>query len=104
MPSRHCADAIKGGRVRSFISIAIFLGLALPAQAEMPVWVQAVAAGGYEARAITGGQDCPVLKSDKGDVAMTVRAPENGAFPQTCAAPVPAGTTAASINDNAVPL
>ncbi|MBN9546599.1 MAG: metallophosphoesterase [Alphaproteobacteria bacterium] len=94
--------------MRNFTFIAIFLGIALPAQAQTEIsaqaWVQAVAGGGYEARNITADQTCPVLNSDKGDVAMTVRAPENGAFPLTCAAPVPAGAASASINGKAVPL
>ncbi|MEO7053850.1 MAG: hypothetical protein ABI191_02660, partial [Rhizomicrobium sp.] len=63
----------------------------MPVRAETQVWVQAVAAGGYEARALTSDKSCPLLKSDKGDIPTTARAPENGAFPLTCAAPVPAG-------------
>ncbi len=77
--------------MRNFMLITIFLAAALPARAQTQAWVQAVAAGGYEARVITGDETCPTLKSDKGDVAMTVRAPANGAFPLTCGAPLPAG-------------
>ena len=107
MPEALCVCA-KGGWVRNFRLIAIFLAIALPARAQVPAsaqaWVQAVATGGYEARIITDGQTCPILKSDKGEVTMTVRAPENGAFPLTCSAPIPGGATTASVNDVAMPL
>ena len=84
--------------------IAAVLLTASPAFAETQAWVQAVASGGYEARVITGEAACPTLKSDKGDVAMTVRAPENGAFPLTCAAPIPAGAKSASVGGITLPV
>jgi hypothetical protein len=90
--------------MRKFLFFAIFVTAAFPAQAETQAWVQAVASGGYEARVITSDAICPTLKSDKGDAAMTVRAPANGAFPLTCASPVPAGATNASVAGAAVPL
>jgi len=90
--------------MRNFMLIAILSMAALPASAQTQAWVQAVAAGGYEARAITSEGTCPILKSDKGEVAMTVRAPENGAFPLTCGAPIPLGARTASIGDAAIPL
>jgi hypothetical protein len=77
---------------------------AAPAQAESQSWVQAVASGGYEARIITSDADCPKLESDKGETAMAVRAPANGAFPLTCAAPLPADAHNASIGGVALPL
>jgi hypothetical protein len=90
--------------MRNFKLIAIFALVALPARAETQAWVQAVATGGYEARVITSDESCPVLKSDKSDAAMTVRAPANGAFPLTCSAPLLAGAGGASIGDVALPL
>lgn len=98
--------------MRNFKLIAILTMIVLPARAQsqdqthgqIGAWVQAVATGGYEARVMTGGQSCPILKSDKGAFAMTVRAPENGAFPLTCAAPIPNGAGTVSINDTVVPL
>src|ERR1700744_3366228 len=104
MPPRHCAYAIKAVTVRNFNLIAIFLMAAAPARAESQSWVQAVASGGYEARIITSDADCPKLESDKGETAMTVRAPTNGAFPLTCAAPLPADARNASIGGVALPL
>ena len=75
MPPRHCACAIKAVAVRNFNLIAIFLLSVVPAHAQSQAWVQAVASGGYEARVITSDADCPKLESDKGEAAMTVRAP-----------------------------
>ena len=89
--------------MRIFLIAAVFMA-ATPAFAETQAWVQAVASGGYEARAITSEATCPTLKSDKGDQAMTVRAPENGAFPLTCAAPVPAGAASASVGGMNLPI
>src|SRR5215475_9351760 len=89
--------------MRIFLIAAVFLA-ATPALADTQVWVQAVAGGGYEARALTSEAACPTLKSDKGDAAMTVRAPENGAFPLTCAAPIPAGAANASVAGMNLPL
>jgi hypothetical protein len=65
--------------MRNFV-VALFCMTATPALADAQAWVQAVASGGYEARIITSDTACPTLKSDKGDIAMAVRAPENGAF------------------------
>lgn len=90
--------------MREFAVIVILVTASLPAKAETQSWVQAVASGGYEARALTSEATCPVFKSDKGDAAMTMRAPENGAFPLTCAAPIPAGATQASIGGAPLPL
>ena len=89
--------------MRIFLIAAILMA-ATPALAETQAWVQAVAAGGYEARVITSDRVCPMLNSDKGDAAMTMRAPENGAFPLTCAAPIAQGTTRASIAGVDLPM
>jgi hypothetical protein len=90
--------------MRIFMLAAILSMAALPAGAETQAWVQAIAVGGYEARAITSDKSCPVLKSDKGNLPMTVRAPENGAFPLTCSAPVPSDVASLSIGDSVLPL
>lgn len=83
---------------------AVFLIAASPARAEMQAWVQAVASGNYEARVLTSDAVCPVLASDKGDTAMAMRAPDNGAFPLVCAAPVPPGATRLSIGGAPLPV
>jgi hypothetical protein len=86
------------------ILIAAFFLSATPALADSQAWVQAVASGGFEARIITSEAACPTLKSDKGDAAMTARAPENGAFPLVCAAAIPSGAAIASVNGVTLPL
>ena len=90
--------------MRNFTLITILVLMALPAQAQTQAWVQAVASGGFEARVITSDDACPALKSDKGDFAMTVRAPANGAFPLACEAPIPADASTASIGEQTLPL
>ncbi len=90
--------------MRNFTLITILVLMALPAQAQTQAWVQAVASGGFEARVMTSDDVCPTLKSDRGDIAMTVRAPANGAFPLACEAPIPADASTASIGDQALPL
>jgi len=90
--------------MRKSILIFVLIAVALPAQAQTQAWVQAVAAGGYEARVITSEASCPTLKSDRGDAVMAVRAPANGAFPLTCGAPIPAGAVHVSIGESVLPL
>jgi len=90
--------------MRNFKLIAILCMAALPARAQTQSWVQAVATGGYEVRVITSDASCPLLKSDKGEVVMAVRAPANGAFPMTCSAPIAAGAGQLSIAGSALPL
>ena len=90
--------------MRGFILVIGLAVVALPAQAQTQAWVQTVATGGYEARAITSDAVCPTLKSDKGDMTMSVRAPANGAFPLTCAAHIPVDAHHASIGAAALPL
>ena len=90
--------------MRNFTLITILVLMALPAQAQTQAWVQAVASGGFEARVITSDDACPALKSYKGDFAMTVRAPANGAFPLACEAPIPADASTASIGEQTLPL
>jgi hypothetical protein len=65
--------------------------------------VQATTSG-FEARLVAGANQCPVLHTDKSDVAMTVRAPASADFPMVCAAPIPAGAAQARIGDAAFPL
>ena len=64
--------------------------LPLTAQAADSAWVQATVSG-FEARLVTDAPVCPALHTDKGDVAMTVRAAAAANFPLTCAVAVPAG-------------
>ncbi|HXS06155.1 MAG TPA: metallophosphoesterase [Rhizomicrobium sp.] len=89
--------------MRIFLTAAFFMA-AMPASADTQAWVQVVASGGYEARVLTSDAACPVLNSDKGDVTMSVRAPENGAFPLACAVPIPTGATEASVGGVSLPL
>jgi len=81
----------------------LFLLLPAVAQAADSAWVQATAAG-FEARLVTVAASCPALTTDKGDVAMTVRAAATADFPSVCAATLPSGTTHASIGDRSLPL
>ena len=62
------------------LAFLLFACCPLAAQAADSAWVQAVA-NGYEARLVTGAAACPVLHTDKGDVAMTVRAAATRRFP-----------------------
>jgi predicted phosphodiesterase len=87
---------------RIALASLIFL-LPVAARAEDSVWVQAVA-NGYEARLVTAAAACPVLNTDKGDVAMTMRAPASADFPMVCAAPLTAGATKAQIGNMALPV
>ena len=80
-----------------------FLFLPIAAQASDSVWVQAVT-NGFEARLVTTAPACPNLHTDKGEVAMTVRAAATANFPQICAAAIPTGTVSASIAGAPVPL
>ncbi|HET7086790.1 MAG TPA: metallophosphoesterase [Rhizomicrobium sp.] len=76
--------------------LLLLLFLPVAARAQNLQWVQATAHG-YEARAITSGDDCPILHTDKGDVPMAVRASKSDEFPLLCAAPLPAEIGAASV-------
>jgi hypothetical protein len=82
-----------------------FLFLLLPATAQGAdsAWVQATASG-FEARLVTSATGCPTLTTDKGDVAMTVRAAATADFPLVCAAAIPSGATQAGIADKPLPL
>jgi len=85
------------------LALALFLLLPVTAQAADSAWVQATA-GGYEARLVSAAADCPQLHTDKGDVAMAVRAPASADFPSICAAAIPAGATRASMADVTLPV
>jgi hypothetical protein len=81
----------------------LFLASFGAAQAADSAWVQATVSG-YEARIATTVSTCPTLSTDKGDAPMTVRAPANADFPMVCAAPMPKGTTRASIAGQSLPV
>ncbi len=81
----------------------LFCLLPLAVQAADSGWVQAVASG-YEARIVTDAAACPTLHTDKGDVAMTVRAAAGADFPLICAAAIPADAARADIAGIALPL
>ena len=66
-------------------------------------WVQATVSG-FEARLVTAADACPVLHTDKGDVAMTARAAATADFPQVCAAAIPAGAVRGDIAGETLPL
>jgi hypothetical protein len=86
-------------------SALAFLLVLLPAaaQAADSAWVQATASG-FEARLVTSAASCPTLNTDKGDVAMTVRAAATADFPLVCAAAIAPAATYASIADKTLPL
>jgi len=73
------------------------------ASAEDSAWVQAVATG-YEARLVTTAAACPILNTDKGDVAMTARGRASADFPMVCAAPMAAGVTKAQVGAVTLPV
>jgi hypothetical protein len=73
------------------------------AQAADSAWVQATTAG-FEARLVTSATNCPALNTDKGDVAMTLRATATADFPMVCGAAIPPGAAHASIADKGLPL
>lgn len=77
------------------------LSLSTTVHAADSVWVQATATG-YEARATSASAACPVLRTEAGEVPMTVRAAANEHFPQVCAAPIAPGTKGASIAGQAI--
>jgi hypothetical protein len=83
----------------------VLLLLLLPAlaKAEDAAWVQAVA-NGYEARLATTAAVCPALTTDKGEVAMIMRAPAGAAFPLVCAAPLSPGLASARIGATVLPV
>lgn len=81
----------------------LFLLLPVTAQAADSAWVQATTSG-FEARLVTAAANCPTLDTDKGDVAMTVRAAATADFPLVCAAAIPSGATHAVIADKSLPL
>lgn len=84
-------------------ALAIFLLIPSLANAADSVWVQAVS-GGYEARIVTAAGACPMLKTDRGDTQMAVRAPADSNFALTCSAPLPAAITWARVGDTTLPL
>jgi hypothetical protein len=89
--------------MKKFTLSFLFLLLPVTAQAADSAWVQATASG-FEARLVTSAATCPALHTDKGDVAMTMRAPVSTDFPLVCDAAIPAGTAQAKVGDVALPL
>jgi predicted phosphodiesterase len=85
------------------LALALLLLLPVTAQAADSAWVQATISG-FEARLVTPAATCPALHTDKGDVAMTVRAPASADFPLICGAAIPDGTAQAKIGDAALSL
>lgn len=83
--------------------LLLLLSLPAAAQAADSAWVQATASG-FEARLVTTAANCPMLRTDKGDVAMAMRAMATADFPQVCAAAIPSGANHASITGRTLPL
>jgi hypothetical protein len=81
----------------------LFSFLPITAEAADSAWVQATTSG-FEVRLVTAAAACPTLHTDKGDIAMVVRAAASASFPLMCAAAIPAGASRASIADTALPL
>jgi hypothetical protein len=84
------------------VSLSPLLIAATPAAADTG-WVQAVA-DGFEARYLTESPYCPTLETNKGRVAMTVRAQAVADFPLLCAVSLPAGAAHAAIDGTPLPL
>jgi hypothetical protein len=87
--------------------LLILLPGAASGQAAAPAqtaWVQAVDGGGFEARLMTGAATCPVMHTDRGDVAMAVRAVADDKFPLLCAAKLAPGTSRADIAGKPLPV
>jgi hypothetical protein len=89
--------------MKNIALLLMFSVLPVAAQAADSGWVQATA-NGYEARLVTDAASCPALRTDKGDMAMTVRAAASANFPLTCAAAIPAGAVQADVAGIALPL
>jgi hypothetical protein len=81
----------------------LFCVVSMTANAADSAWVQATASG-FEARLVTQAAACPVMRTDKGDVAMTARAAATADFPQVCAAAIPAGAVRGDIAGEVLPL
>src|SRR5882672_1805192 len=81
----------------------LLCALPVAAQAADSAWVQAIATG-FEARLVTDAANCPTMHTDKGDVAMTVRAAAGANFPLTCAAAIPGGVAKAKLADVTLPV
>lgn len=81
----------------------LFCAVPVTANAADSAWVQATVSG-FEARLVTDAAACPLLRTDKGDVTMAVRAAAGASFPLVCVAAVPAGTAQADIGGAALPL
>jgi len=89
--------------MKKFALFLLCLLLPAAAHAADSAWVQATASG-FDARLVTSAATCPTLHTDKGDVAMTIRAPASADFPLVCDAAIPAGAAQAKIGDAVLPL
>jgi len=89
--------------MKKFALFLLCLLLPVAAHAADSAWVQATASG-FDARLVTSAATCPTLHTDKGDVAMTIRAPASADFPLVCDAAIPAGAAQAKIGDAVLPL
>jgi hypothetical protein len=69
-------------------------------------WVQYVAGGGVEVRAVLpdGASTCPSADIDGKASPMAVRAPADPKFPLTCSLAIPPGTRALSVDGRALPV
>jgi hypothetical protein len=85
------------------LSLLLFLLLSVPVHAADSAWVQATASG-FEARIVTSAASCPTLHTDRGNIAMAVRAAASTDFPLVCAATIPPHASRASVADTALPL
>src|SRR5580658_10123968 len=67
-------------------------------------WVQMVAGGAVEARAISSGTACPSAVLDGKSAAMTVRAAADAKFPLVCALAIPSGAKSLTIDTQVLAL
>ncbi|MBA2589505.1 MAG: metallophosphoesterase, partial [Alphaproteobacteria bacterium] len=105
-PSSGCSSRGLAARLAAMKKRALLVLLSLlplPAQAADSAWVQATAHG-FEARLVTAEASCPTLHTATGDSVMTVRAPANANFPLVCVAPLPGGTTSATVAGITLPV
>ena len=117
-PARHCANREHAGKLTlmsclptaspvprlAIRVVALLVLLCAGAQAETHRWTQYGPAG-LEARAVTDGAACPALRIDGRDASMTPRAqPGPGFAILACAAPLPPGAAAVTLDGAPLPL
>ena len=92
--------------MRFWFTLLLALAASAANAADLPhAWVQFVASGGLEVRAIVGpGMKCPVVLSGQNPLTSVVRAEPTEAYPiQVCATPVPPGAGQLTANGLALP-